>query len=173
MELLNLEQGSKEWLEARKSCLTASEAPVIMGASKYKSRNALLDEKYTGITPKVSPAQQKIFDKGHETEDKARIILETEYVEDFLPLVGVVEIDGIKVLASFDGITEDRSLVFEHKLYNEGLAEKRSSWCIRAALLLAVRSAIISKRSGASYLYRIGRHKRKPRSSFLYFRSRA
>jgi predicted phage-related endonuclease len=45
MKLLNLVQGTDEWLDARLNHLCASEAPVMMGASSFMSRNQLLDLK--------------------------------------------------------------------------------------------------------------------------------
>jgi len=48
MQILNLKQGSAEWLAARFKYHTASEAPAMMGFSPYMSRNDLLLAKYNG-----------------------------------------------------------------------------------------------------------------------------
>lgn len=122
MKILNLVQGSAEWLKAREEHFNASEAPSIFGESKYKSRTVLLNEK-KGVKEKVSDHLQKLFDKGHETEDKARDLLEFETAETFDPIVGTLEVEGLPLLASLDGISEDRKTIFEHKLWNEVLAE--------------------------------------------------
>ncbi len=45
MKVLNLIQGTQEWLEARLNHFTASEAPAMLGESKYMSRTQLLDLK--------------------------------------------------------------------------------------------------------------------------------
>ena len=42
MRTLNMFQGSKEWYAERSRRFTASEAPAMMGASKYQSRDELL-----------------------------------------------------------------------------------------------------------------------------------
>lgn len=122
MKILNLVQGSAEWLKAREEHFNASEAPSIFGESKYKSRTVLLNEK-KGVKEKVSDHLQKLFDKGHETEDKARDLLEFETSETFEPIVATLEVEGLPLLASLDGITEDHKTIFEHKLWNEVLAE--------------------------------------------------
>lgn len=118
----NLVQGSKEWHELRATHFTASEAPAMMGESKYKGRTALMTEK-KGVKEKVSDHLQKLFDKGHETEDKARSLLEFETAESFEPIVATLEVEGLPLLASLDGISEDHKTIFEHKLWNETLAE--------------------------------------------------
>lgn len=122
MKILNLVQGSAEWLKAREEHFNASEAPSIFGESKYKSRTVLLNEK-KGVKEKVSDHLQKLFDKGHETEDKARDLLEFETAETFEPIVATLEVEGLPLLASLDGISEDHKTIFEHKLWNEVLAE--------------------------------------------------
>lgn len=122
MKILNLVQGSPEWLEVREQHFNASEAPSIFGESKYKSRTVLLNEK-KGVKEKVSDHLQKLFDKGHETEDKARDLLEFETAETFEPIVATLEVEGLPLLASLDGISEDRKTIFEHKLWNKILAE--------------------------------------------------
>ena len=118
----NLVQGSEVWHELRANHFTASEAPAMMGESKYKGRTALMNEK-KGVKENVSDHLQKLFDKGHETEDKARELLEFETMETYKPLVCTLEVEGLPLLASLDGISEDGKTVFEHKLWNETLAE--------------------------------------------------
>jgi putative phage-type endonuclease len=118
----DLVQGSKSWLKLREEHFNASEAPSVFGESKYKSRTVLLNEK-KGVKEKVSDHLQKLFDKGHETEDKARDLLEFETAETFEPIVATLEVEGLPLLASLDGISEDHKTIFEHKLWNETLAE--------------------------------------------------
>ncbi|WP_051560198.1 YqaJ viral recombinase family protein [Marinobacterium jannaschii] len=120
MKILDLQQGSQEWLQARASHFTASEAPAMMGASKYQTRNELLQLKATGIAPEVTEAQQYIFDKGHAAEAGARPTTEFELGEELFPATGVLE--DSKLLASLDGMTMAGDIVWEHKLWNEGLA---------------------------------------------------
>ncbi len=120
--LENIQQGSPQWHAARAQRFTASQAPAMMGASKYTTRDALLREKKTGIAPEVTPEQQRLFDRGHQAEDQARAIAEEILGEDLFPVTAVSDADD-RLLASFDGITMDERTAFEHKLYNAKLAD--------------------------------------------------
>lgn len=117
MKIHNVAQGSAEWLALRAKYRTASEAPAMMGASKYQSRTDLLMAKKTGITPDVTPSQQFIFDKGHATEAMARPLAEALIGEELYPIVAT---EG-NLLASMDGATMLGETLFEHKLWNESV----------------------------------------------------
>ncbi|PMX22729.1 MULTISPECIES: YqaJ viral recombinase family protein [unclassified Pseudomonas] len=117
MKIHNVAQGSAEWLALRSQHFTASEAPAMMGASKYQTRTDLLAAKKTGITPDVTPSQQFIFDKGHATEALARPLAEALIGEELYPIVGT---EG-NLLASMDGATMLGETLFEHKLWNESV----------------------------------------------------
>lgn len=118
----NLVQGSDEWHQVRAEHFTASECPAMMGASKYKSRPQLMKDK-KGFKEVISAQLQKRFDQGHETEEKARELLEFETADSFEAAVASIEIDGLKLLASLDGLSEDEKTIFEHKLWNATLVE--------------------------------------------------
>jgi putative phage-type endonuclease len=120
MRVLELNQGSKEWLAARTKYFTASECPAMMGASKYMSRSDLLKLKATGISADVTPSQQFIFDKGHAAEAAIRPTIEKLIGDELFPATATDD-DGY-LLASFDGINMAGTIVFEHKLWNEKLA---------------------------------------------------
>ena len=117
MKIHNVAQGSAEWLALRAQFRTASEAPAMMGASKYQTRTDLLTAKKTGITPDVTPSQQFIFDKGHATEASARPLAEALIGEELYPIVGTKG----NLLASMDGATMLGETLFEHKLWNESV----------------------------------------------------
>lgn len=121
MKTLNILQGSAEWLAARKNYFTASECPAMMGHG-YTSRDDLLKLKKTGIAPEISPHLQALFDKGHATEALARPLAEKIVEEDFYPVTGVS--DCGKYLASFDGLTMDETMGFEHKLLNQKVVDQ-------------------------------------------------
>jgi len=124
MEIHDVIQGSPEWLDLRSKFDTASEAPVVMGASKYMTRAELLRQKATGYTPPVDGAKQALFDRGHETEAQARTLVEELIGEELYPVTGT----SGRLLASFDGVTVDPATMdpgkigYEHKLWNESLA---------------------------------------------------
>lgn len=117
MKIHNVSQGSPEWHALRAQHFNASEAPVMMGASKYQTRTALLTLKKTGIVPEVDSSQQYRFDLGHKTEALARPIVERMIGEDLFPIVGT---EG-NLLASVDGATMLVETLFEHKLWNESV----------------------------------------------------
>lgn len=123
MKIHNVAQGSAEWLALRAQYRTASEAPVMMGASKYQSRTDLLIAKKTGITPDVTPSQQFVFDKGHATEALARPLTEALIGEELYPIVGTKG----NLLASMDGATMLGETLFEHKLWNESVVAQVKS----------------------------------------------
>jgi len=122
MIVINEIQGSEGWMRARKGCFTASELSAAAGVSKYMIRTDLLKQKATGITPDIDGNTQALFNKGHAAEAAARSIAEEIIGDDLSPVTGMIEVDGMKLLASFDGITFDGNVIFEHKLYGDDLA---------------------------------------------------
>lgn len=122
MKQHNVQQGTPEWHALRDQHFSASDAPAMMGASKYTSRDELIKQYATGIKPEVTPQQQRLFDKGHAAEAASRPIVE-ELIDDELFPVTVTDDTGT-YLASLDGMTMLGELVFEHKLYSKSLAEQ-------------------------------------------------
>lgn len=122
--LKNAPQGSSAWHAARAQHFCASEASAAMGASKYTTRDALIHQKATGVTEDVTPAKQRLFDAGHEAEALARPIAERIAGVEFSPIVGTQEIDGMKLLASFDGIDLMDEVIWENKLLNASLIQQ-------------------------------------------------
>ena len=92
--------------------------------SKYSTRDELLRQKATGLTEEVSPAKQRIFDAGHEAEALARPIAEGIAGTEFFPVVATREVDGLPLLASFDGIDLLDDLIWENKLLNQSLVQQ-------------------------------------------------
>lgn len=119
MKVHNVIQGSPEWLQLRATAFTASEAPAMMGCSPYQTRTELLQQKHTGLAQEVNSATQRLFDQGHATEAQFRPLAEREIGEDLYPCTGSIELDGMLLLASFDGLTMDYSVGYEHKLLSE------------------------------------------------------
>lgn len=117
MKITTLKQGSPDWHQFRSCHFGASEAPSMLGESKFKSRNQLLHEKATGIVPEVDAATQRRFDDGHRAEELARGLAEAMINDDLYPATG----EEGKLSASFDGLTLDQSTAWEHKLLNDTL----------------------------------------------------
>lgn len=120
MKIIDVTQGTPEWHAVRAEHFTASEAPAMMGVSKYQSRSDLLHQKKTGLAPEVDAATQRLFDNGHATEAAARPIVERMIGEDLYPVVGTRG----NLLASLDGIDMLETVVFEHKALNQSLIQQ-------------------------------------------------
>lgn len=120
MRILNLVQGTPEWVAHRAQHFNASDAPAMMGCSPYKARAQLIREVATGITPDIDAATQRRFDDGHRFEELARPLAEEIIGEDLYPCVGISDHDP-RLSASFDGLTLGEDTAFEHKSINDDL----------------------------------------------------
>lgn len=122
MIIHQLQQGTDAWHKFRAEHRTASDASAMLGTSKYKTRTELLQEKKTGIVPEVTPVMQSLFDRGHQTEAMARLILEDDMADEFFPVTGTSS-ERTEIAASLDGMTFCGAVLFEHKLWNQKLAQ--------------------------------------------------
>lgn len=118
----NLDQGSGAWHQHRQSHFNASDAPAMMGASRHRSRADMLREKATGITPEVAEATQRLFDAGHAAEAAIRPVIELAISDELYAVTMSVNIDGLRLSASLDGLNFDGDTILEVKLWNEELA---------------------------------------------------
>ncbi len=110
MKLIQLEQGTYEWLTFRRSHVCASDAPVIMGLSPYKTKEQLMDEKLRYYEQHCNPYMQR----GKDLEPLALECFEKETGLIMFPMVGVHdEIDWMA--ASFDGVSICRKFIVEIK----------------------------------------------------------
>lgn len=118
----DVQQGTGPWLRLREGFDTASEAPSALGVGKYTTRAELLRRKHTGIAEEHGPATLAKFRHGHEAEASARPLAEPIAGGDLYPVTMSVEIAGLRLLASLDGLTLDGTTAWETKLWNEELA---------------------------------------------------
>lgn len=132
MQIVSLVQGTPAWHAHRAQHFNASDAPAMMGCSPYKTRGELIAELATGVTPEPGPAQQRIFDAGHQFEALARPLAEVIAEDEFSPCVGT---NG-KYSASFDGLSFMGDTAFEHKTLNAALREAMTEGCTGADLPL-------------------------------------
>ncbi|WP_020209005.1 YqaJ viral recombinase family protein [Gilvimarinus chinensis] len=120
--LENLVQGSPEWKKIRGEFCVASEAPIIMGASPNVSRDELLRLKATGDEQVHDEWVEKfVFAKGHEVEALARPFAEKAIGEELYPVTATEEVAGLKLLASYDGLTMFEDNHWECKQHNQAL----------------------------------------------------
>ena len=120
----DVQQGTGAWLRLREGFDTASEAPAALGVGRYTTRAELLRRKFTGIAEEHSPATLGKFAAGHEAEARARPLAEANVGGDLFPVTMTCEVDGVPLLASLDGQTLEGDVIWETKLWNEGLAEQ-------------------------------------------------
>lgn len=123
MQILDLEIGSEKWKAVRTRYKVASEAPAMMGADPNLKRSDLLRLKATGVEREIDEwVERFVFKRGHETEAAARPFAEARLGDELYALVGVNEVDGLALLASYDGITAPMyDIHWEHKQYNKEL----------------------------------------------------
>ena len=111
MKRINVDQGSKEWLKWRKTVITATDCPAIMGSSPYQTAYKCWQRKLGLIEEQASNAA---MERGKHLEPIARdkFMLET----GILISPAVVESEEYSFLgASLDGITEDNKIIVEIK----------------------------------------------------------
>lgn len=112
---VNVVQGSTEWHKLRSKSLGASDAPVVMGVSPWKTPYQLWEQK-------VGLRQQQVANNnmmaGTALEEPAREIMCKELGCDFKPAVYLH--NAYKwMIASLDGIDEKKQVGIEIKLANE------------------------------------------------------
>lgn len=105
MKIINLSQGSDEWLEWREGGVTATDATVLLGRSPYKTIWRLWAEK-TGYARPEDLSANPLVKKGVENEDKARIAFEEKHDDMVLPACVQSDEDPI-FRASLDGLNGD------------------------------------------------------------------
>ncbi len=123
MQIISVEPNTQAWLDIRLEHLCASEAPIVMGVG-FQSRNWLLKQKKGWVDPEVDSRTQERFDRGHRAEALQRPIVEGDHICTLNPVCAVLKHEGLNLWASFDGLEVGvQPTVWEHKLWNEKLAE--------------------------------------------------
>ncbi len=99
-----LEQGTDAWHRFRKDKIGASDAPILMGVSKWKTAYQLWEEK---MKDEIDTKTNYAMERGKELEAKARKCYESIKQKSFLPYVGS-RFDYPFLIASMDGLSLDR-----------------------------------------------------------------
>ena len=119
----DVQQGTTQWHSLRADHFTASEAPAMMGVSPYLSRDELLKQKALRLVDaEIDSHKAALFQAGHDAEAGYRPIAESQIDDDLYNITGTRDVDGLPLLASFDGLTMDRAIGFEHKLWSNKVA---------------------------------------------------
>lgn len=107
----SLIQQTEEWLEMRKSKIGASDAPVIMGVSPWKSVYSLWEEK---VGFRVNPPGTYAMQRGLDLEEKARKCFESKTNLIVFPRV-MFHSDYNWMMASMDGLDIEEKNAVEIK----------------------------------------------------------
>lgn len=108
---VDLEQGTREWLEWRHNGIGASDASTIMGQNRFSSAAALLKEKRDPVRDSF---QNEAMALGRRLEPEARKRYIAETGKDVRPVcLQSTRYDWLR--ASLDGLTVDHDAVVEIK----------------------------------------------------------
>ncbi|EIF42771.1 Phage-related protein endonuclease-like [gamma proteobacterium BDW918] len=103
--LVDVNQKSDEWLLWRSEGITASDIPIILGLSPYKTRYQLWAEK-TGRFNSPDISANPNVKRGNRLEDVARQVAENRYGQILVPSCGEYQ-HWRPFRASFDGLDEN------------------------------------------------------------------
>lgn len=110
MKLVNIKQNTAEWHEFRQNHIGASDAPVIMGVSPYRTIKQVWKEKVFGVKQKENAPMRY----GKNKEEKAR--------EEFEKITGLLIFPKVVVheefewmSASLDGLDVEEKCIVEIK----------------------------------------------------------
>jgi len=115
MKIINLTQSSSEWLEWRRSKITATSAGILMLNNPWKTPLDLFEE-MLGMVPPVE--KNEAMERGNRLEPIARMLFEEMIGMEFAPIC--CEHDTLPwFAASLDGWNEDNQVVLEIKCPGE------------------------------------------------------
>jgi putative phage-type endonuclease len=106
MKVIDLVQNTDEWLEWRKTGLTASDAAVLLGTSPYKTPYQLWQEKTGRVIP-PDLSNNPFVQWGNAKEPSARIAAEEHFDEIYLPALCAEDSSNPILKASFDAVREN------------------------------------------------------------------
>jgi putative phage-type endonuclease len=110
-QIIDLEQGSTEWMTWRATGIGSSDASTIMGQNPWKTEGDLTHEK---LTIKLTSAPNAAMQRGTELEPMARAYYEDKTKVDVIPhCLQSNEYPWMK--ASLDGINIERNVAVEIK----------------------------------------------------------
>jgi putative phage-type endonuclease len=104
MKLIDVAQRTAAWQQWRAAGITASETPVILGRSPYKTPWRLWAER-TGLARAADLSNNPHVQRGNRLEDAARHWFEQRYDTLLMPLCAESEQEPV-LRASFDGLND-------------------------------------------------------------------
>lgn len=114
MKLIDIPQGSPDWIALRKRYATASEmASILKIKGAFCSRKKLLETKLSQEEKPLDDYTTQMFARGHEIEAELRVWASNKLGMQFEPAVVLDEELGI--LASIDCVNFDYGVIVETK----------------------------------------------------------
>lgn len=113
-----VEQNTPQWHELRRTKIGASDAPIIMGVSPWKTAFQLWEEKVFGKEQETSPAMER----GIALEGSARERFQDKFGILMMPKV-VIHPERLWQMASLDGISFEGTMILEIKHANREVFE--------------------------------------------------
>lgn len=126
-KIIDIKQNSPEWHKYRRSHIGASDAPIIIGSSPYKSGNDLWREKMGYVEP---PKMTDRMKRGHDLEPEARKIAEEHFEMSFEPKV-FESLQNNFLSASVDGATKCNTGLLEIKCPGE----ENHNWALKGNVM--------------------------------------
>ena len=111
MKIIKTEQGSEEWLNWRKTVITATDCPAILGSSPYQTAHKCWQRKLGLVEPQKTSA---IMERGKALEPIARAQFEVDFGIKMIPEV-VESTEHPFLGASLDGISPCGQYILEIK----------------------------------------------------------
>lgn len=113
-EVLNLVQGSPDWINARFDHVTASNVSSLFGCNPYKTALEYGTELLTRVDKEDTANKDYIFRRGHAVEIAAREWCKANLGVELPPVV-VRSLEIPVLMASLDGMDASKGVVFEAK----------------------------------------------------------
>lgn len=144
-KIIDLEQGSEEWLEARREKFNASETPIVFGVSPYSFNG--LEDLYLLKTQQKKVKENIAMKKGSEAEEYIR-----KFVNDYLGAAykpAVIEsVEDNRFRASLDGLDEKASepileIKYSNKIFKDAQKAEKSGGDIRIDLYLQLQHQML------------------------------
>lgn len=139
-KVIELVQGTPEWLNLRYDHATASDAPVIQNLSPYKSKLQLFEEKVLRQEPNVK-GKEFLFSRGHSAEVAGREWV-TKNLDIELPPAVLVSHEVPDLMASLDGFNPSQEIIFECKYVGQAVLEEIKKGTIPATHMCQIQAQL-------------------------------
>lgn len=144
MKRHDLIQGTPAWHQYRAAHLNASDVPAMMACSPYRTRADLSSRTQTG--------NPYIFQRGHQIEAAQRERVSSLIGETLSPAVFSVDVEGLPLSTSVDGITDDGKLLLEVKTISKRFRAMTGQRSVPLDILLQIQQQLLITEADACLL---------------------